>query len=307
MGEVTLVVDGTDCDGIRLDRYCALQPGAISRSRLKNGALSVTVNGKPSKLSKAIHSGDVIRVSWEDPVPEDLVPENIPLDIIYEDDSVTVVNKRQGMVTHPGAGNWTGTLVHALLWHWKQAAPEGNLRPGIVHRLDKDTSGILIAARSPEAETWLQEQFRERKVRKVYAAILKGVPKARDGEIKNWIFRDPRNRKRFTASDTPGKGRFAHTRYRVVRVYGQYALVLFSLHTGRTHQLRVHSKCLGTPILGDPVYGKKDTLFDTASLMLHAKVLKIRLPGAARMTVFRAPLPLRFKKVLRALKEKFPG
>jgi 23S rRNA pseudouridine1911/1915/1917 synthase len=307
MGEVLITVDGSAETGIRLDRYCAMQPGAVSRSRLKNGLLSVTVNGQNAKMSRIVHSGDIIRIAWEDPVPEGIFPEDIPLDIVYEDENVTVVNKRQGMVTHPGAGNWTGTLVNALLAHWKRSAPEGNQRPGIVHRLDKDTSGILITARNPETETWLQGEFRERKVKKVYIAILAGVPNNRSGDIRTWLFRDPKNRKRFTWSEKPGKGRFSHTTYRVVRVYGPYALVLFSLQTGRTHQLRVHSKYLGTPILGDPIYGKKDALFASATLMLHAKRLKITLPGHDRRSVFIAPLPLRFKKVLSTLKKEFPS
>lgn len=306
MPEICIDVDDTAKAGMRLDRYCALRPGSVSRSRLKNGALSVTVNGQPAKLSRIVRPGDRIFLSWEDPESEDLVPENIPLDILYEDSNVTVVNKRQGMVTHPAAGNWSGTLVHALLWHWKQEAPSGNPRPGIVHRLDKDTSGIIITARNPDTETWLQSQFRTRRVRKTYAAILQGVPARRSGEIKTQILRDPRNRKRFTWSDDSSKGKFAHTDYRVVRSYGGYALVLFTLHTGRTHQIRVHSKFLGCPILGDPIYGKKDPSFQGATLMLHAYRLVIRLPGIDRPLRFIAPIPPRFRKVIRALRKAFP-
>ena len=307
MPEISIEVDVSAAAGMRLDRYCALRSGQVSRSRLKNGALSVTVNGLPAKLSRTVRPGDRIFLSWEDPEPEALVPENIPLEILYEDENVTVVNKRQGMVTHPAAGNWSGTLVHALLWHWKQEAPSGNPRPGIVHRLDKDTSGIIITARNPETETWLQTQFRTRRVRKTYAAILKGVPPRRSGEIKTQILRDPKNRKRFTWSDDVTKGKFAHTDYRVVRVYGGYALVLFTLHTGRTHQIRVHSKFLGCPILGDPIYGKKDALFQGATLMLHAYRLVIRLPGIDTAMRFIAPIPPRFRKVIRALRNAFPS
>jgi 23S rRNA pseudouridine1911/1915/1917 synthase len=307
LSEIILEVDGSAGGGIRLDRYCASRPGAISRSRLKNGALTVSVNGKPAKMSRLVRPADTITISWTDPVNEELVAENIPLDILYEDADVTVLNKAQGMVTHPAAGNWTGTLVHALLWHWQQSAPEGNLRPGIVHRLDKDTSGLIITARNPEAALALQEQFRSRKVKKVYVAILSGVPKNTAGEIRSQILRDPKNRKRFTWSDDPLKGRFAHTSYRVLRVYGDKALVLFNLHTGRTHQLRVHSKLIGAPILGDRVYGKKDPLFPDATLMLHSYSLRICLPGTAESIVFKAPVPARFAKALRLLKERFPG
>lgn len=303
MSEIILVVNESVGSGMRIDRYCALQNGSISRSRLKNGALTISVNGQSAKMSRLVRKSDRITISWEDPIPEQLVPENIPLNILFEDNSVTVVNKEQGMVTHPAAGNWTGTLVHALLWHWKQSAPEGNLRPGIVHRLDKDTSGVIITARNIDAETWLQAQFSSRNVNKVYAAILKGVPRLLEGEIRTQIIRDPKNRKRFTCTNIPGKGRSAHTSYRVIRVYGHYSLVLFRLHTGRTHQLRVHSKFLGCPILGDPIYGKKDTLFPHATLMLHARSLRIRLPGNETTTLFEAPIPVRFKEVLKKLKE----
>lgn len=306
MPEIRLLVDETAGCGIRLDRFCALQPGALSRSRLKNGATSVLVNGTPAKMSRLVRPADIITISWEDPVPGDIVPEELPLDIIFEDQSVTVINKAQGMVTHPAAGNWTGTLVHALLWHWKKQAPEGNHRPGIVHRLDKDTSGVIITARTPEAESWLQEQFKQRRTVKIYAAILTEVPKKRDGEVRTQILRDPKNRKRFTWSDNPEKGKSAHTDYHVVRTYGKYSLVLFRLHTGRTHQIRVHSKFLGCPILGDPVYGKKDPQFPGATLMLHAMKLTIMLPGNTIPATFEAPLPVRFKKVIRTLRERFP-
>jgi len=257
-------------------------------------------------MSRIVQENDTITILWEDPPSELPVAENIPLDIIFENENVTVVNKKQGMVTHPAAGNWTGTLVHALLWHWKNTTAPGNLRPGIVHRLDKDTSGLIITARNPETETWLQEQFRLRKVSKVYAAILKGIPPKKQGEVKTQIVRDSKNRKRFTWTDDTSKGRFAHTSYSVIKVYGSYSLVLFKLHTGRTHQIRVHSKFLGCPILGDPIYGKKDSLFVDATLMLHARTLKIQLPGSSKYSRFDAPIPIRFKKVIKKLKETFP-
>lgn len=306
MGAIRLVVTADAGSGMRLDRYCALMDGSVSRSRLKNGALNVMVNGLGAKMSRLVRENDVIEIEWEDPPAELPVAENIPLDIIYEDSRVTVVNKKQGMVTHPGAGNWTGTLVHALLWHWKELAPEGNLRPGIVHRLDKDTSGIIITARTPEAETWLQGEFSGRRTGKVYLAILHGIPKVRAGDIKTQILRDSKNRKRFTWSDDPSKGRFAHTAYRVLATYGTYSIVRFRIHTGRTHQIRVHSKYLGCPILGDPIYGKKDPLFPGATLMLHARRLRIRLPGDDFFSTFVAPVPLRFRKVLATLKKRFP-
>lgn len=306
MSEINLVVNEEAGKGMRIDTYCALQNGTVSRSRLKNGALEISVNGQKAKMSRNVRSGDRITVTWEDPVCEQLTAENIPLDILYEDENVTVINKMQGMVTHPAAGNWKGTLVHALLWHWKQSAPEGNYRRGIVHRLDKETSGVIITARNLDTEIWLQTQFRSRRVHKVYAAILKGIPKIPEGDIRTQIMRDPKNRKRFVCSLLPEKGRSAHTGYRVIRVYGHYSLVLFRLHTGRTHQIRVHCKFLGCPILGDPVYGKKDSLFPEATMMLHARSLRICLPGNDKPALFESPVPSRFKTVLKSLKETFP-
>ena len=289
--------------GQRLDRVCALRNPEITRSRLKNGARRVLVNGKESKLSRPVRVGDEVLVEWDDPVPGDILPEDIELRIIFENDDVTIVNKRQGMVTHPAAGNWSGTLVNALLWHWRRSAPDGNPRPGIVHRLDKDTSGLIITAKNPETEAFLQESFRKRAVTKVYAAILTRVPPSKRGEIRTNIVRDPGNRKRFTWTDKADKGKSAWTSYRVVKSWGNYALVLFRLHTGRTHQLRVHSKFIGCPILGDPVYGKRDALFPDATLMLHAGKLVITLPGDDGPTAFTAPLPARFKEVITALEK----
>lgn len=318
MGLITISVGQDAVEGARLDWYCAQKDGTVTRSRLKNGATSITVNGAAAKLSRIVRPGDEISVTWEDPPPENPIPENIPLDVLYEDPAVTVVNKKQGMVTHPGAGNWTGTLVHALLWRWGgndgRVGSVNGLRPGIVHRLDKDTSGVIITARTPESLAFLQREFAERRAKKTYVAILRGVPARASGEVKTQILRDPKNRKRFTWSEDSSKGRFAHTSYRVVATYGNYSLVRFALHTGRTHQIRVHCKYLGCPILGDPIYGKSDSSFPGATLMLHAKSLTIAIPefsplgtlALSRVSTFQAPIPLRFKKVMKSLKERYP-
>lgn len=301
-----LKVTGIDAQGIRLDKYCALHSGSVSRSSLKNGAVTVMVNGNTAKLSRTVRNGDLILFVWEDPIPHTTEAENIPLDILYEDSNITVVNKKQGMVTHPAAGNWSGTLVHALLGHWNVSENENNFRRGIVHRLDKDTSGIIITASNSQTEEWLKKQFSSRKVKKVYAAILQGVPKYLEGEVRTHLLRDPKNRKRFTWSDNPVKGKYSHTDYRIIAIYGNYALVLFRLHTGRTHQIRIHSKYLGTPILGDPIYGRKDSLFSSATLMLHSRFLSIFLPGNKKRSNFTAPTPVRFKKVMNRLHKLYP-
>ena len=293
----------------RLDVYVSQNTENFTRSRLKNGVEKILVNDKNAKLSAKVFNGDKIFIQWEDPIPQDITPENIPLEIIYEDENITVVNKKQGMVTHPACGNWSGTLVHALLYHWGNFTsekndfenPSGKHRRGIVHRLDKDTSGIIICAKNYQAEEWLQNQFKERRVKKEYIAIVKGIPKEKSGSVKVQMIRDSKNRKKFTTTEDSSKGKFSHTVYRCIATYGNYSLMKLKLKTGRTHQIRVHMKYLGCPILGDPIYGSKDPLFDSATLMLHSKDLGIRLPQSNEFSFFTSDTPVRFKKVMHKL------
>lgn len=294
----------------RLDTYVSKNLESFSRSRLKNGVEKILLNDKIAKLSAKVNNGDKIYIQWQDPIPEALIPENIPLEILYEDENVTVVNKKQGMVTHPACGNWSGTLVHALLYHWgitesKLDEKAGNHRRGIVHRLDKDTSGIIICAKNFNSEEWLQNQFKDRRVKKEYIAIVKGVPKEKSGSVKINMIRDSKNRKKFTTTDDYSKGKFSHTVYRCIATYGNYSLMKLKLKTGRTHQIRVHMKYLGCPILGDPIYGTKDSLFDSATLMLHSKTLGIRLPQNEDFTTFDSTVPIRFKKVMHKLHKMY--
>ena len=312
MPSFSLTVPPDTSGKIRLDKFIASAPGGMNRSKLKSGLERILVNGREAKLSSKVGAGDCISVEWEDAVPQDIAPENIPLSILYEDEDVTVVNKRQGMVTHPAAGNWSGTLVNALLYHWGRSSlplgadglAESRQRPGIVHRLDKDTSGVIITARSRQAEEWLQAQFaRRRKLAKIYIAVVTGRPPAASGLIETQLVRDPGNRKRFRAVTGTRAGKYACTAYRCIAGYGPYSLMVLRLKTGRTHQIRAHLKYLGCPILGDPVYGRKTagTPFQGATLMLHAYMLKICLPGRADPSVFRAPIPPRFRAVLKTL------
>lgn len=294
----------------RLDTYVSKNLEKFSRSRLKNGVEKILLNDKIAKLSAKVNNGDKIYIQWQDPIPEALIPENIPLEILYEDENVTVVNKKQGMVTHPACGNWSGTLVHALLYHWgitesKLDEKAGNHRRGIVHRLDKDTSGIIICAKNFNSEEWLQNQFKDRRVKKEYIAIVKGIPKEKSGSVKINMIRDSKNRKKFTTTDDSSKGKFSHTVYRCIATYGNYSLMKLKLKTGRTHQIRVHMKYLGCPILGDPIYGTKDSLFDSATLMLHSKTLGIRLPQNSEFTTFDSTVPIRFKKVMHKLHKMY--
>ena len=300
----------------RLDKFIASLPNGINRSKLKSGVNEILLNGKKAKLSQKVKAGDIIDIQWEDNIPDNIEPENIPLDIIYEDDDVTVVNKKQGMVTHPACGNWDKTLVNALLYHWGRKAIEQinegcasdiiqRRRPGIVHRLDKETSGIIITAKNRDAEEFLQKQFKDKSNQKEYILIVTGRPPHRNGDIRTNIIRDPKNRHRFKAVDISDEGKFSRTIYRCIACYGNYSLLRVRIKTGRTHQIRVHMKYLGCPILGDSIYNKPDSLFPDATLMLHSVQLKIKLPGDNQLTTFRTSVPNRFKRVEKKLKEKF--
>jgi 23S rRNA pseudouridine1911/1915/1917 synthase len=288
----------------------------LSRSQIKARKLKARANGKDVKISRILKPGDKLDFSWEDAEPVDLIPEDIALDIIYEDDRVAVINKAQGMVVHPGAGNRSGTLANALYFRRLQKTKECNLtdgsiktangirpndfqltgtRPGIVHRLDKDTSGLIITAWDEEAHLFLAEQFRNRNVIKTYAALVQGCPSEKSGRIEMPIGRNKKNRKLF---DVDPNGKPSLTLYKVVKSWGNYSLLLLRPKTGRTHQLRVHLRHLGNPVLGDPLYGKIDSRFPNATLMLHAKRLSIVLPGKGRET-FRTKFPERFRGFLR--------
>lgn len=299
--------------GMRLDRYVSEILKLLSRSQVKARGMIALVNGKASKVSRMLEPGDSIELSWNAPEPTELIPEAIPFNVIYENDRVIVINKPQGMVVHPGAGNKRGTMANGILYRRSRRLgnkadmnarevidPSPLLRPGIVHRLDKDTSGVIIATYDDEALTFLANQFKHRKTRKTYVAIIRGHLPEQKGRIETCITRDKHNRKLFCCTKNQGKP--AVTLYRVIRVYGPYSLVLLRPKTGRTHQLRVHMRYLGCPILGDPLYSNRDARFPDATLMLHALRLTITLPGEKRPSCFAAPLPERFKVIVDKLK-----
>ena len=305
---------------LRLDRYIAENLKLLSRSQIKARKLKALLNGKDVKISRLLKNGDRLELSWDEAESTLLIPQYFPLDVIYEDSRVIVVNKPQGMVVHPGAGNRQGTLANALLYRKLEktgvcldaanidtasieAASTTGIRPGIVHRLDKDTSGAIIAAWDGEALAFLSDQFKAGKVRKTYAALVHGCPKNKQGRIEKKITRSRRDRKVFTVSDK--EGRNSITYYKLVRSFGNYSLLLLRPKTGRTHQLRVHLKYLGNPILGDPIYGCQEPHFKNATLMLHAKSLSLVLPpsslppaGHDHPVLFRTAMPERFKKYL---------
>jgi 23S rRNA pseudouridine1911/1915/1917 synthase len=279
-------------EGLRLDRYVAEKLRILSRSQIKSRALEARLNGKKVRISRPVKPGDLLELSWKTPEPLHLIPEDLPLDIIYEDERGVVINKAQGMVVHPGAGNRTGTLANALLFRRIRRGGSGEasgFRPGIVHRLDKDTSGVIIASWDDEALAFLADQFKARTVRKIYAALVRGTPRTEEGWIETRILRDSRDRQRFTVSEERGKP--ALTWYQVKRSWGDRSLLLLRPKTGRTHQIRVHLRHLGCPILGDPVYG----FGEEGGLMLHAKSLSLVLPGEAEARTFRTSLPPRFR------------
>ena len=285
---------------LRLDRYVSEVLCLLSRSQIKARNLKASVNGKEVKISRLVKQGDFLELDWSDLPPYELVPQDIPLDGIYEDTHCVVVNKAQGMVVHPGAGNRQGTLANALYFRRLERGKDDSksARPGIVHRLDKETSGVIIAAYNDEAHAFLADQFKSRKVRKNYIAVVQGEPKETKGRIETFIARDPKDRKRFTVS---ANGRNALTFYKVIKSWKSHSLLLLRPRTGRTHQLRVHLRYIGNPILGDPVYGSADSLFPDSSLMLHSKSLAITLPGDTEEKIFRTSMPERFIAVIEKL------
>ncbi len=298
---------------VRLDVYVSETLRLLSRSQLKARLRSAAVNGKPAKPSRVLREGDRLSLTWEEEIPAGLEPEDIPLSVLYEDERVIVVDKAQGMVTHPAHGNWSGTLANALAGRrpggGAEAGDRGSApgaapdRAGIVHRLDKDTSGLLIAAKDAEAQEFLSAQFRDRRVLKEYLALCSRPLPAPSGRVEGRMGRDPRDRKRFAPVETGGK--VAVTDWKVLESLGPYALVALRPRTGRTHQLRVHMKALGCPILGDPLYGRRDPRFPEATLMLHARRLRILLPGHSEPSMFTAEVPERFRRVLAALRAVF--
>jgi 23S rRNA pseudouridine1911/1915/1917 synthase len=320
-----------DHAGGRVDQVVAALHPEVHRSQLKQRLVDVRCNGKPAKLSTRLRTGDHLEGTITSPPPSTIEGEAIPLTIIHEAPEYVVVHKAQGMVVHPGAGNWSGTLVHALVGRYRDAlwsttcddggAPAGEPpRPGIVHRLDKETSGVMIVARTVENHAWLVEQFSSRAVAKEYLAIVKGVPRLRSAVLNAPIGRDPHNRIRYAVlgeailngkkePPVPSGSRSAVTEYRVLATYaaGAYALVSLRPRTGRTHQLRVHMHHLGHPILGDPLYARPDPRFPAARLMLHALRLVIRPTTSDAPTSFFAPPPERFREILRSLAPDQPS
>ena len=256
---------------------------------------------KVIKSNYRVKAGEEILVNLPEPQPLDVQPEDIPLDIIYEDDDVVVVNKARGMVVHPAAGNYNGTLVNALLYHCKNLSGiNGVIRPGIVHRLDKDTSGIMICAKNDSAHRSLSEQIQSKTAQRTYLAVVRGNVKNDSGIIETQIARDKNDRKKM-AVVTEG-GRQAITAYEVAERFGKYTVVKCRLKTGRTHQIRVHMEYLGYPLVGDPKYSPMKTPFAINGQALHSLTLSFTHPRTGERLTFEAPLPEDMKKILTRLR-----
>ncbi len=292
-------------DGGRLDKLTAEALSGVTRSYAKKliNARNVTVNGAPAKPNRILKAGDEITVSFPEPAPLEIVPEDIPLDIVYEDSSMLIVNKSQGMVVHPAPGNFSGTLVNALMFHCEDSLSgiNGEKRPGILHRIDKDTSGLLMVAKNNSAHQKLADQIKVHSLTRAYKALVHGNIKQDSGRIDAPIGRHPINRKKMTITDQ--NSREAVTNYRVLERFGSYTLVECVLETGRTHQIRVHMSHNGHPIVGDKTYGVKKEEFNLKGQLLHAYKLGFVHPDTDEYMEFTAPLPDYFEKVLEILRK----
>lgn len=294
-----------DVESQRLDKYLVERFPDFSRTRLqaiiRDGLVSI--NGSPEiKGGTKIEKGFEISITFPIIKEINLVPEEISLDIIFENSDLMVVNKPAGMVVHPATGHLTGTLVHAALYH----APDledvsGEHRPGVVHRLDKDTSGIILIAKNEKTQRFLQDQFRKRSVHKTYYALTDGHPPTPTGRVEAPIGRDPSHRKKMAIVPIV-HGKEAVTEYKVLEKFQHHALIAAYPQTGRTHQVRLHMAFLGCPLVGDRIYGHRKQLLEANRQMLHAYQLEIIIPGETTPRVFEAPIPEDMKQLLQELK-----
>jgi 23S rRNA pseudouridine1911/1915/1917 synthase len=289
----------------RLDKFLVEQLQEFSRSRIQ-GLIAdgfVDVNSRTAKKAgQPLELGFSVTVRIPPPAPTDLLAEDIPLDIVFENDDLVVVNKPAGMVVHPAAGHASGTLVNAMLGYDPDIEGiGGEERPGVVHRLDKETSGLILLAKNERAHRWLQDQFRLRKVDKTYLALVDGKPPTPAGRVEAYIGRDPSHRKRM-AIVPESRGRESVSEYKTVESFRAHTLLEFHPLTGRTHQIRLHCAFLGCPIVGDEVYGRKKNSIEINRHFLHAYRLKIILPGETETRLFEAPLPEELERALLSLR-----
>jgi 23S rRNA pseudouridine1911/1915/1917 synthase len=295
-------------DEERLDHFLVESMPDYSRARLqaliKDGF--VLVNGAPAKKSgQMLEYESLIEVRVPPSVPTDLIGEKIALDIVFENEDVIVINKPAGMVVHPAAGHDSGTLVHAVLGYDPGIEGiGGEERPGVVHRLDKQTSGLILLAKNDQAHRWLQDQFRLRKVEKTYIALVDGKPPTPSGRVEAAIGRDPSHRKKMAIVSESQRGRAAVSEYKTLESFPEHTLLEFHPLTGRTHQIRLHCAMLGCPIVGDEIYGRKKSSINLGRHFLHAYKLKIALPNEKQPQTFEAELPLELVSALHKLRSE---
>lgn len=316
MNKSRIHIVNEDESGLRLDHFLTIKEENLSRSFIQKliKEKAITVNGNPSKPSYKLRDNDSVEVIVPEPKPYHAQPEEIPLDVLYEDNALIVINKPAGMVTHPAAGNYSGTLVNAILAHCSDLSGIGGVqRPGIVHRLDKDTSGVLVVAKTDFAHQNLALQFQEHQVKKMYLALLCGIPAQDDGTIIAPIGRNTRNRKKMAVTNI--RSREAITHFKIIERYDGFSLVEVMPETGRTHQIRVHFAHIGHPVVGDQVYGGgrkraineahspevKRMISDLNRQALHAHLLGFLHPSTGEYVEFIAPIPEDIQEVLDVL------
>ncbi len=303
MEKVILTIDTEDTD-LRIDKLLALNFGDYSRTavqRLIDGGF-VLVSGKKVKASYKPDFGENVEICFPDAEAPEINAENIPLDILYEDNDIIVVNKPKGMVVHPACGHYTGTLVNALMYHCKDSLSgiNGIMRPGIVHRIDKDTTGVLVACKNDFAHRSLAEQLKVHSITRKYTAIANGIFKDKSGRIETFLGRDPKDRKKMAVVK---EGKNAITNYTVLEeLKDKYSYIECRLETGRTHQIRVHMAYIGHPLLGDTVYGHEDKKFNLTGQTLHAKTLGFIHPTTGKYVEFEAKEPEYFLNLLKVLR-----
>lgn len=303
MGEIFYLEAGEENKGERIDAFLASKLQDVTRSWLQKlieaGNVSVEGHEKLAKNYK-LRSGDRLTVELPEPETLDVLPEDIPLDIVYEDEHLLVVNKPAGMVVHPAVGNYTGTLVNAVMFHCgdQLSSINGVVRPGIVHRIDKDTSGLLVIAKTDAAHRGLAEQFAVHSIKRAYRAVVYNNIKEDDGRIDAPTGRNPKDRLKM-AVVSADKGRRAVTNYHVLERSGRFTYVECRLETGRTHQIRVHMAYIGHPLLGDPLYGPRRGMTGVTGQVLHAKELGFVHPITGEYMEFDSELPPEFEKALK--------
>ena len=301
MSDNVKILKVVDASGVRVDVFLS-EKLELTRSHIKKicDDGGVSVNGKQVKSNKQLKDGDEISVMIPEVKNLDVEPENIPIKIVYQDDDLAVIDKPQGMTVHAGNGTSGNTLVNALLYHLDNLSGiNGVIRPGIVHRIDKNTSGLLVVAKNDNAHVKLASQIEKKTCRRIYVALLEGVLKVDSGTIDTFIGRNPKDRTKMAVLSS---GRQAVTDFKVLKRYANYTLCEFSLRTGRTHQIRVHAKHIGHPVVGDKEYGYKNQKFNLDGQLLHAKKLEFVHPTKGEKVTFESQIPEYFERILKSIK-----